>query len=711
MAFGIETVSRVARLTVQFAGRRANGLAHLILRNRVAIGLASLAWLILRSGAQPRRLSYPCQRAAAANVGGWAIALVPGAFIHRRRAAHEAPSPFARRAVVVGQTLFVASALFLVTLVGVRAYDYYAEGAAATDASMTYQAASDPSTPTAVAIVKSKTVPVPANYIEPMVREVVAKAGGLPDVSGKRVVIKPNLVVFDSNTGNGNACAPGEGVNTDWRVVKVIVDMCKEGGALSVKIADGTASDFNWTHFDRDATWHAFYNSGYDTNWDGWFDADPTVKLVDLNDASLGSSTWPPCDTTEPFTVCDNTNIVPPRSIDTNKVALITLPNGVLRTQYWVPKALLRPDQGGDCDVLITVPTFKNHGNAAATLALKNRVGCAPSDIYYYVGYQPNLKFGLVHSVSMGFPRNVSGDVPPATTDENALVNYSIVDLNLVRPQDFVVVDGLIGITNGPVGDGGAYNKCSPHMAIFMAARDSVANDTIGSLCMGYDPTQMAYMYWADRRNLGTWNTAWIDVEGSYYPPAPGDARMSVASVRRVFPARGGSIAAETTSPVISALSLKAGWTYWGTVDVVGSGVSDNRGVKKVELLVDGVPVATNRVAPVSAAFSWDSTQVADGPHTIKMTVYDAALNEASLTVANVWIANNNTGMRTDFGHDNDTDLDDFSLFQSCFNGPNRAPTVYCNANADFDADGDVDLTDFGIFQQCFNGPNRPYGC
>jgi hypothetical protein len=29
----------------------------------------------------------------------------------------------------------------------------------------------------------------------------------------------------------------------------------------------------------------------------------------------------------------------------------------------------------------------------------------------------------------------------------------------------------------------------------------------------------------------------------------------------------------------------------------------------------------------------------------------------------------------------------------------------------DFDADGDVDLEDFAIFQACFNGPNRPPAC
>jgi len=47
-------------------------------RNRVAIAVASLVWLLWRSGSQPRRLSYPCQQAAAANLGWLAVLVVPG---------------------------------------------------------------------------------------------------------------------------------------------------------------------------------------------------------------------------------------------------------------------------------------------------------------------------------------------------------------------------------------------------------------------------------------------------------------------------------------------------------------------------------------------------------------------------------------------------------------------------------------------------------
>ncbi len=66
---------------------------------------------------------------------------------------------------------------------------------------------------------------------------------------------------------------------------------------------------------------------------------------------------------------------------------------------------------------------------------------------------------------------------------------------------------------------------------------------------------------------------------------------------------------------------------------------------------------------------------------------------------------------RPDFNADGDVDLDDFTEFQACFNGPNRPPAGAGCAGADFDADNDVDLADFLAFQGCFNGPNRPAAC
>jgi hypothetical protein len=63
-----------------------------------------------------------------------------------------------------------------------------------------------------------------------------------------------------------------------------------------------------------------------------------------------------------------------------------------------------------------------------------------------------------------------------------------------------------------------------------------------------------------------------------------------------------------------------------------------------------------------------------------------------------------------DCDRDGNVDIDDFSVFQGCFNGPNRSYPTGCTS-LDLDHDSDVDLADFSIFQACFNGPNRPPAC
>ncbi len=55
----------------------------ILVRNHLIIAIASLVWLIWRSGAQPRRMTYPCQQAATANLSAFAVAAIP--LLSRRR--------------------------------------------------------------------------------------------------------------------------------------------------------------------------------------------------------------------------------------------------------------------------------------------------------------------------------------------------------------------------------------------------------------------------------------------------------------------------------------------------------------------------------------------------------------------------------------------------------------------------------------------------
>jgi len=182
------------------------------------------------------------------------------------------------------------------------------------------------------------------------------------------------------------------------------------------------------------------------------------------------------------------------------------------------------------------------------------------------------MKRDLVHRWGSGdpFPRNVAHNNPGPPANENECVNYTLVDLNLVRPNDFVVVDGLVGITDGPTGT----TKISPLMRMIMAGADSVAVDSVGALCMNYDPLASRYIGWAWNRGLGNRDTAQITVVGDH-----------VAQVRRQFPCGYGDAACcDLTSPTIGNMSPDEGAEVFADVPVTGSGLSAD--VVKAELSV-----------------------------------------------------------------------------------------------------------------------------
>jgi len=65
------------------------------------------------------------------------------------------------------------------------------------------------------------------------------------------------------------------------------------------------------------------------------------------------------------------------------------------------------------------------------------------------------------------------------------------------------------------------------------------------------------------------------------------------------------------------------------------------------------------------------------------------------------------TGCFGDYDCDDDVDLSDFIVFQTCYTGSQAQARQECLI-FDCDADGDVDLGDFTAFQTCFTGSNNP---
>jgi subtilisin family serine protease len=94
----------------------------------------------------------------------------------------------------------------------------------------------------------------------------------------------------------------------------------------------------------------------------------------------------------------------------------------------------------------------------------------------------------------------------------------------------------------------------------------------------------------------------------------------------------------DTTPPTVSITSPSGGAaTVSGTV-TVSINATDNVGVTRVDLRVNGSTVATGNSAPYQ--LSWNSTMVPDGSATLSALAYDAAGNSASSAPVAVNVAN-----------------------------------------------------------------------
>ena len=93
----------------------------------------------------------------------------------------------------------------------------------------------------------------------------------------------------------------------------------------------------------------------------------------------------------------------------------------------------------------------------------------------------------------------------------------------------------------------------------------------------------------------------------------------------------------DTQAPTASISSPAPSMTVSGLVPVDVS-ATDNVGVTKVELRVNGATVATDTMAPFS--FSWDSKTVANGMGTLTVVAYDGAGNFASSAPVSLNVAN-----------------------------------------------------------------------
>jgi hypothetical protein len=92
----------------------------------------------------------------------------------------------------------------------------------------------------------------------------------------------------------------------------------------------------------------------------------------------------------------------------------------------------------------------------------------------------------------------------------------------------------------------------------------------------------------------------------------------------------------DSTLPTVSIQNPVDGGTVHGSV-LVNANATDDRGVARVELTIDGAVVATDAVAPYE--FEWDSSSVTDGSHRINAIAYDTSGNDRTSNPVFVTVA------------------------------------------------------------------------
>ena len=132
-----------------------------------------------------------------------------------------------------------------------------------------------------------------------------------------------------------------------------------------------------------------------------------------------------------------------------------------------------------------------------------------------------------------------------------------------------------------------------------------------------------------------------VDLGGQGYDQYYGYGRVNAAAAVQ---AAAGARVVDTQAPSV-VISSPGGGTVGGAV-AVNVGASDNVGVTRVDLLVNGVAFASDSTSPY--AFSWDSSKVPDGNATLVAQAFDSAGNSASSKPVVVTVANSVTTTTVD---------------------------------------------------------------
>lgn len=427
--------------------------------------------------------------------------------------------------------------------------------------------------PSTVAIVqgkKEKAEDLTYEDIRSMVAKAVDLAGGFTEriKDGDTVVLKPNLVQnFDfTEPGWRGKLLETEvnGVTTDWRVVKAVVELVRavnpSGEVYVMEGSSGATSKANMRYFK--------YTSEYIPG---------VTEFIGIEEDSGG---W--------------------HEYDSPRLVQVHLEEGLLHKEYYLNRRYK------EADFLISIPTLKNHWSGGVSGGIKNvGIGATPANIYGISPYNHGRNNMVVHD-------SRSGEL-----------HKWIHDYFLCRPVDFVVMDGLQGIQNGPtpcyeMSQTSDIRDDQMNMRLILAGSDAVAVDTVESLLMCWDPLSIGHLVMLNQSGAGNLDTSRINVVGE-----------NVSAVRKDFagvkPIPGGEKFTDLTGPQLQV----------DLAELTDSGLdlslTTEEDTSKVEIYLDNVLIDV-----VTADYSRITleTEVAKERAEVKVIAYDRFLNHTE--VANI---------------------------------------------------------------------------
>ncbi|MEW6221525.1 MAG: DUF362 domain-containing protein [Thermodesulfobacteriota bacterium] len=160
---------------------------------------------------------------------------------------------------------------------------------------------------------------------------------------------------------------------------------------------------------------------------------------------------------------------------------LVPVPGGSACSALWLPELLLNPEI-----VFISVAKLKTHQLATATLSTKSLFGLPPCPPYRLPRLQGRhgLHFRGVHQV--------------------------IADLVRLRPIDYALVDGIVGLEgNGPLAG------TPVPMGQVLAGVNAVAVDRVGLAAMGIGQGLVPHLHYLAAAGLGPFSLDEIELAGS----------------------------------------------------------------------------------------------------------------------------------------------------------------------------------------------------